>query len=195
MKSLKEGTGLWLAGLVTLTLCAQGGDARDRATPSLPESPQQDAAPRLVVGTYDSRGIALAYIRSAGTGEYLRAQKEDVGRATQRAREAGDLELAAGLDALGPAMQLRFHRQGFGTAPVDDILARIGERLPAIAHEAGVDVIVSKWALTYQDPSARFVDVTERLAAEFEPSEDTWKAIRQIVETEPVPLDQIREEG
>ena len=42
-------------------------------------------------------------------------------------------QLAADLNALGPAMQQRFHHQGFGGAPVDDILARIEDRLPAIA--------------------------------------------------------------
>ncbi len=86
------------------------------------------------------------------------------------------------------------HEQGFGTAPVDDIIARIEDKLPAIAKQAGVDVIVSKWTLAYRNPTARFVDVTDLLAAEFDPDEETWKGIREIVETEPVPLDQLKEE-
>ena len=145
-----------------------------------------ETSPAVVVGTYDSRAVAVAYIRSAAAAEYLRAQQTDVERLRERARTAGDRELLEDLDALGPAMQARLHRQGFGTAPVDDILARIEDRLPAIAKEAGVDLIVSRWALTYRDPAAKLVDVTERLAAEFSPDAETWKVLRQLVATEPV---------
>ena len=88
-------------------------------------------------------------------------------------------------------MQKRLHEQGFGTASVDDIIARIEDKLPGIAKEAGVDVIVSKWTLTYSSPAARFVDVTGLIAAEFDPDERTLKMIRSTVETEPIPLDEI----
>ena len=81
----------------------------------------------------------------------------------------------AALDALGPAMQKRLHEQGFGTAPVDDIIARIEDKLPDIAKEAGVDVIVSKWTLTYRSPAAKFVDVTGLIAAEFDPDAVSWR--------------------
>lgn len=145
------------------------------------------------MGTFDSRGVAIAYVRSDALGEYLHAQQADVERALQRAREAGDDELAASLEALGPAMQERVHRQGFGTAPVDDILARIEGELPRIAREAGVDVIVSKWDLAYRSPSAKFVDVTELLAGAFDPDADTLASIRNIVRTDPVPPDQLED--
>ncbi len=75
---------------------------------------------------------------------------------------------------------------------MDDIIARIEDKLPGIAKEAGVDVIVSKWTLAYRGPAAEFVDVTDLLAAEFDPDEATRKGIREIVETEPVPLDQLK---
>jgi hypothetical protein len=179
MKKLHTGLGLLLGGLIVLTLNAQ-----DAASAT-------GEKPTVVVGTFDSRAITMAYIGSEAFTDYLRAQKVDVARAVERARAAGDPDLAADLEALGPAMQKRFHRQGFGAAPVDDIIARIEDRLPAIAEETGVDVIVSKWTLTYRDPSAKFVDVTERLAAEFDPDEETLKGMREIVETEPVPLGQL----
>ena len=181
MKKLNAGIGMLLGGLLVLTLSAQG-------TTTMHENPT------IVVGTFDSRGVLFAYVGSDEFKDYLSAQHADVGRALERAKAAGDAELVAKLDALGPALQKRIHSQGFGTAPVDDIIARIEDKLPDIAEEAGVDVIVSKWTLAYRSPAARFVDVTDLLAAEFDPDEETWKGIREIVETEPVPLDQLKEE-
>ncbi len=43
---------------------------------------------------------------------------------------------------------------------VPSAIARIEDRLPDMAKDAGVDVIVSKWTLTYRSPAAKFVDVT-----------------------------------
>jgi hypothetical protein len=146
----------------------------------------------VVVGTFDSRAVLMAYIGSDEFKDYLSAQKADVGRALERAKAAGDQELVANLEVLGPAMQKRIHQQGFGSAPVDDIIARIEDKLSGIAEVSGVDVIVSKWALAYRSPAAKFVDVTDLLAAEFDPDEATRKGIREIVETEPVPLDQLK---
>jgi hypothetical protein len=148
-------------------------------------------APAVVVGTFDSRAIATAWIRSKAFGQYLNGQRGDIGRALERAKSAGDLALAAQLAALGPAMQRRGHEQGFGTAPVDEILARVQDRLPAVAKQAGVDVIVSKWTLTWRSSDARFVDVTGPLVALFEPDEKTLEVIRQLIETEPLPPERI----
>ncbi|MHC4429294.1 MAG: hypothetical protein ACYS0D_11945 [Planctomycetota bacterium] len=178
MKKLHAGIGLFIAGLFVLTLGAQ-------------DTPAMRKNPAVVVGTFDSRAIAVAYVRSDAFDEYLRAQKADIMRALERAKAAGDDELFADLEELGPAMQQRMHYQGFGTAPVDAIIARIEDRLPDIAEEAGVDVIVSKWALTYRNKDAKLVDVTSLLAAEFDPGEETLKTIRQLMKTEPVPLAQL----
>jgi hypothetical protein len=133
----------------------------------------------------------VAYVQSDAFRDYLVAQKADVALVLERAKKAGDEELVAELESLGPAMQKRLHEQGFGTAPVDDIIARIQDKLPGIAKQAGVDVIVSKWTLIYRSPAARFVDVTGLVAAEFDPDERTLKMIQSTVETEPIPLDKI----
>ena len=179
MKGLDTGIGMFLGGLLVLTLSAQDTTTtRDN--------------PTVVVGTFDSRGVLFAYVGSEEFKDYLSAQQADVGRALERAKAAGDEGLVAILDTLGPAMQKRITEQGFGTAPVDDIIARIEDKLPDIAEAAGVDVIVSKWTLAYRSPTAKLVDVTDLLAAEFDPDEETWKGIREIVEIEPVPLDQLR---
>ena len=153
-----------------------------------------NGSPTVVVGTFDSRAVLFAYVGSDEFNDYLSAQKADVGRVLERARAAGDKALVVKLDALGPTMQKWIHEQGFGTAPVDHIIAKIEDELPGIAKQAGVDVIVSKWTLTYRSPTAKFVDVTDLLVAEFDPSEETLQGIREIVAQEPVPLDQLTED-
>ena len=159
------------------------------ATASPDQDPAATSAPHTgaVVGTFDSRAVAIAYVRSDEFTEYVSAQKADIAAALERATAHGDAVLAAALAELGPKLQGRIHRQGFGTAPVDDILERVAKRLPEVAREAGVDVVVSKWRLTYQRPGSAAVDVTERIAALFEPSEATWQAIREVVRKDPIP--------
>jgi hypothetical protein len=178
MKKVGAGIGVLLGGLCVLTLSAQ-----DITTTS--------ENPMVVVGTFDSRAVAVAYAQSDAFRDYLVAQRTDVARVLERAKTAGHEMFVAELGALGPAMQKRLHEQGFGTAPVDDIIARIEDELPEIAKEAGVDMIVSKWTLTYRSPAAKFVDVTDLIAAKFDPNERTLKMIQSTVEAEPIRLDEI----
>ncbi len=175
MKKLHLSIGLLFGGLLALTLSAQNTSVTSES-------------PRVAVGTFDSRGVLFAYVGSDEFNDYLSAQTANL----ERAKEAGDEELVAKIEAMGPALQKRIHEQGFGAAPVDDIIARIEDKLPDIAKRAGVDVIVSKWTLTYHSPSAKFVDVTDLLVAEFDPNEKTLQNIREIVAKDPVPLDQLR---
>ena len=165
-----------LAGLMSLSA---------RAHAPLPFR-SEAAPPAIVVGTFDSRAVAIAYVRSKTFSEYVGAQQADIGRALERARAAGDDDLVRALDELGPAMQRRIHEQGFSTAPVDDLLEKIADRIPAIAEETGVDLIVSKWQLVHRASDANTVDVTEAFVREFDPDDATWKAVREIVKQEPV---------
>ncbi len=144
--------------------------------------------PRVVVGTFDSRAVAVAHVRSRGFADELHEQLE----ALERARDAGDGDEVARLEELGPAMQRRVHEQAFGATPVDDILERIRPRLSRIARDAGVDVLVSRWDLVYADARAEFVDVTAALVAEFEPDDATWDVIREILAGDPLPVEELR---
>lgn len=156
----------------------------------------QDVAPRqqkptVVLGTFDSRAVLTAWVRSAAFGSYISSQRVDIEKAIERAKSVGDRSLTAELQAIGPAMQERIHRQGFGTAPIDDILASLADRMPAIAAKAGVDVIVSKWHVVHRGGKAETVDVTDLLVAEFQPDAATLEAIRALVARDPMPLDQL----
>ncbi len=178
MSRFNAGIGVLLGGFLVLALSAQ---------PTTTTHENQT----VVVGTFDSRAIAVAFVQSELFEEYASSQQADLGRILERAKAAGDRDLVAEIEALGPAMQARLHNQGFGTAPVDDIIARIADELPGIAESAGVDLIVSKWTLTYRNPEARFVDVTGLIAAEFNPNERTLSMIQSLMETDPVPLEEI----
>ena len=174
MKKHHVGIGIVLGGFLVLTLNAQDTAAARKH-------------PTVVVGTFDSRAVLMAYVGSDAFTDYMQGLHADLARA----KAAGDEKRVAELEAFGPVMQKQIHQQGFGTAPVDDIIQRIEDELPAIAEEAGVDVIVSKWALDYRGPTAQFVDVTDLLTAEFDPSAETLQGIREIVAQAPVPLDQL----
>ena len=151
------------------------------------EAQQAGEAPRAAVGTFDSRAVAIAWVGSDG----FRAMMTEKHAEMERARAAGDTEEVARLEAYGPELQAQVHRQGFGTAPVDDILERIEKDVARIADERGLDLIVSRWAVAYHRKGASFTDVTEDLAACFEPDEKTWKSIREIVKQDPVPLEDL----
>lgn len=196
MKHKQIALGTLVGGLL-LTVAAASADpiASNAAVPGIrPGDESATQATPIVVGTFDSRGLAMAYVRSKAFQAYLDAQKGDVERLLERARTEGDDQLVASLEELGPAMQKRIHQQGFGNAPVDDILARIATELPRVAEETGVDLIVSKWQLAWMRPGAPTVDVTDDLVALFEPDEATLAGIHELLSQDPVPLDQLRED-
>ena len=157
-------------------------------TAALADGPGREAEKaELRVGTFDSRAVAVAFIRSGMFEQEFKQMMEE----HKKAKAAGDDETVKKLEAQGKAGQERAHRQGFGTAPVDEILQRIKDKLPGIAKKSSVDVIVSKWAVTYSTPGARFVDVTDLIVEPFEPDEKTKRVIRELCDTPPVPLEEI----
>jgi hypothetical protein len=160
------------AVLALLIACAAAG------RPARPAGP-------LTLGTFDSRAVAVAYVGSAFCAAELATLKAEM----EQAQAAGDTARAAALEAQAEARQEQLHRQGFSTAPVHDLLDRVRDRLPALAQEAGVDAIVSKWELVYTAPTASTVDVTERLVAAFEPNEQSLQWAREVVDHPPEPLD------
>jgi hypothetical protein len=185
MKKQALALGMLLGGLFALSIGTRA------ARPSLAPPPAPEA---LVVGTFDSRGVVMAHVRSKAFQDYLRAQQADIGDAIERAREAGDLALVKELNALGPAMQRRIHEQGFGSAPIDELMASLADRLPEVASAAGVDLIVSKWQLAYLAEGARTVDVTDALLALFEPTPDTLEGIHELMKQDPVPLEDLKDD-
>lgn len=104
------------------------------------------------LGVYDSRGIAIAWVRSGHSD--LRAKKA----AHREAVAAGDEERVAELERWGEMHQRELHFQGFGTYPVDRYIADIREALPALLEDRELDAIV--WMAHAHAQDVEVVDVT-----------------------------------
>ena len=110
----------------------------------------------------------------------------------EKAKAAGDEKRVKELEAEGPAQQELMHKQGFSTWPVDNILEKINGKIPEIAKQANVAVIVSKWDIVYQRSGVEFVDVTDLMVKPFDPDEDTLTGVKEIQMQDPVPLEELK---
>jgi hypothetical protein len=142
-----------------------------------------DQAPRVRIGTYDNRAIAVAFAPSRfnPVGQKM-AELE-------QAKKAGDRARAGELEAWGEKHQRQLHRQAFARVPVDDLLLSVKNRLPEIAKERGLDAIA--WWCDHASAGVEVVDVTDDLVLLFEPSERTLKTVRELCEQAPAELDVI----
>ncbi len=149
--------------------------------------PRHDGGDR--VGVYDSRAIAVAF---PGTDIFKR-EMAVLTAAHEAAKLAGDEKEIAEIEEKGASRQKLMHRQAFSTAPVDDILDRIKDLLPAIRETAGVSMLVSKWDedVLAQYPSAPRVDVTMALIDALAPREKQRKYAIEIQSRKPIPLDKL----
>ena len=127
----------------------------------------------------------MAYYRSEAFRDGIQAQMAEF----KAAKEAGDEERAEELQAKGEASQALAHKQGFGTYPVDEILATFEDKIAEIAERADVDVIVSKWDIVHQAEGVQLVDVTLLMVEPLDPDEATLSMIRdELPKHEPLPL-------
>jgi hypothetical protein len=143
----------------------------------------EEGTPVLRVGTYDSRAIAVAYARSA----HLKAVHADLLRRRADAEEAGDEALKREIDAMGGSLQLRLRLQGFSTAPVDDLLDAVRDRLPEVARAAGVAAIMR--SVDFHDAAVEIVDVTDALVALFEPDAAVLSTVAELRSQPPLALE------
>ena len=134
----------------------------------------------LRVGTFDSRGVALAYGRS-DRPDCMMAKADELRKEYEQAKAAGNEERVKELDKIGPALQEKIHRQVFGGAPIDDVLALIEDDLPEVAAVAGVNLIVS--GVLHRGPAVELVDITLEMCAPFGPDDETLKMIKEILVT------------
>lgn len=146
------------------------------------------ARSQLRVGTFDSRLVATAYVRSEAFHKRLVKLQSEIDAAKARGAEKRVKEL----EARGPALQHLVHKQAFSTWPVHDILQTIKPQLPQIAKQAGVDLIVSKWDVAYQRPGVETVDVTDFMVALFQPDDATRKVLESLRKQDPVPLERLQ---
>jgi hypothetical protein len=174
MKSRSAAMGLVLVA-TSLSMCVGLATAEKAATPP------------MRIGVYDSRGIAIAYARSAEFQRQMAKMRSDY----EEAKAKGDDKRRKELEKAAPWMQVRLHQQGFSMAGVTNIMAKVADVLPGIAREAGVVLIVSKWEMPYKDPSIEIVDVTLPIAKLFKSDEQTLKILGELKDHKPVPLDEL----
>jgi hypothetical protein len=161
--------------LVAICSCS-AGHAGSSVALSADSMTASEPAGRLLVGTFDSRCVALACYRS----EASLARIDTLYAEYEKAIAAGDSLAAAELDSMGRDLQTRMHEQVFSAGDADEVLWEIWDQLPAIAEEAGVDLIVSEWDILYSDSLFHPVDVTDLLVRRFNPNEETLEIISQM---------------
>jgi len=136
------------------------------------------------IGIYDSRAVAVSYVGST----FHETKMKELMNQFKKAQQAGDKKEVSRLEAEGQALQKELHQQGFGTAPVDDILSHIAADLSKIQQSAGVTSLISKWntAELGKHPKAEQVDVTMLLVDAFHPNEKQRKHAIEIQRKAPV---------
>jgi hypothetical protein len=173
--------------IMVMMVCGAALAALAWLSPAPAVAAEKEAA-SFRVGTFDSRAVAIAYYRSGTHMEIIKNLKQE----HAAAEAAGDEELAKELSTRGQDSQHLAHLQGFGSYPIDEILALIQEEIPGIAASAGVDVIVSKWDIVHALPEAEFVDVTLAMVEPFEPDSATLKLIKEeLPKVDPLPLEEL----
>ena len=138
---------------------------------------------QLRVGVYDNRGILMAWFASK-YNDLANMRKE-----YEQAKLAGDDERVKELGAMGPKLQRRLHFQGFGRAPVTELLAYVEDQLPALAKELGVDVIA--FECNYSGDNVEIVDITVELVMLYDPSPETIKSVKDVMKHDPVALEEL----
>lgn len=172
----------WNSLLLVLALSSHGWLA---AQQTLPSSNEDGTQSKCRIGILDTRAVAIAYYRSPQFREVmtkLRAEQTE-------AKKKGDLATVERLEKRGVEWNTKTHQQGFGTAPIREILDEKSQELEALATKANVVFVISKWEIAYQDKNANsgveFVDLTDELVKTFQPDEATLKIIEQIKQKKP----------
>ena len=148
---------------------------------TLQTAQSQDKTSEVRVGIYNSRLVGLAYGRSEAHGKYVESVKAE----HKQAKADNDTTKMQELETTMELAQKLMHWQVFGNFPIRDIMEKIADKLPGIAEKAGVDIIVSKWDISFQKSDVEFVDVTEHIVALFNPDEKTQMIMKQM-ESQPV---------
>lgn len=142
--------------------------------------PSAEAEPRLRIGTFNTRAVALAYGRSAEHLEYVNERYAAGKKAEAEKRKS---ELTAIKNEMKEGQRL-LDLQVFSYAPIDNILEKMTPGLPEVAKAAGVDAIVT--SAVYHAEDVEVVDVTPQMVEYFKPTEETRKMVQDVLKHPPV---------
>jgi hypothetical protein len=137
------------------------------------------------IGIYDNRAITLAYVGSRFN------PVEEKRREHAKAKAAGDQAKVKELEEWGPKFQRQLHFQGFGRAPVDDLLEPVKEQLAKLARDKKLAAVTMSCNFTGEQ--VELVDITDDLVKLYDPDEHTLQAVREIRKTKPVNLAELKD--
>jgi hypothetical protein len=143
------------------------------------------------IGTYDSRAVTYAYIFSDMNKELqqkLRTERDEIMKTNDTAKWKETMSKVCTEEYLT-------HQRFFATGSTASILKKVEKQLPEVAKSAGVDVIVSKWELTWHDSNALIIDLTDSIAQLFTPIEKLEKTYVEIKKMEGEDIDSLSVEG
>ena len=158
-----------LAGASVMTALSLGNAAPDADKP------------KVRIGVYDNRAIAIAYAHSDAFRTTMKGWTDK----HAQAKSSGDQKTVKQIETAMDRMQWLAHRQGFGRASVDDAMASVKDKLAEVAKKAKVSAIVCN--PDFVDPtSIERVDVTLDVARLFNPNEQTMKMLDSMKDVEPI---------
>jgi hypothetical protein len=147
----------------------------------------QTPVTNLKIGTYDSRVVVIAYTRS----DYFVQQQMKSRKEGNELMQSNDT--VKKIEAFYKVLteQYLLHQRGFSNGSSASILTLVKDKLPVVAKDAGVSAIISKWELTFVDPSAEIVDITMSIARLYNPTGDFEKIATGLAKMDPVPLEDL----
>ena len=142
---------------------------------------------KIKIGIFDSRAVAYAYANS----DMYKVEHQKTSKENTAMLESKDT--AKWHEAMFNVCSenLLLHQRVFATGSAASILRKVETHLPALAKNAGVDIIVSKWELTWLDPNATLVDLTDSIAQLFIPLERLDQVYGQIKNADRMEVEQI----
>ena len=152
----------------------------------LNEADAQKNPKSIKIGTYDSRVITLAYSRS----DTFNVRLSEMQKQSQADFQGSDSTKKVKAAYKMITFQFLLHQQVFCTGTASEIIAIVKDKLPQVAKDAGVSSIVSKWELTYNNPSVEIVDLTMPIAKLFNPKGDFENIAKEIELQNPVPIEE-----
>ena len=141
----------------------------------------------IKIGTYDSRVIVFAYSRS----QLFMDHQKKFSMQNDSIKNAKDSAKFKELSVMAMSYQHLLHQMVFSSGSVQDIIGLVKDKLPELAKQAGLVMIVSKFEVNYIDPSCEIVDLTNAIIPLFNPKENIEKMAGEIGKTKPVPIEEL----
>jgi hypothetical protein len=145
---------------------------------------QKKKATALKIGTYDSRIVAMAWSRS----EHFMDRLKKINQQSDSATKTHDSALLKVVSVGAMSYQHLLHQAVFSNGSIAFIMGQVKDSLPDLARSAGVTAILSKWELTFCDPSVEVIDLSDQVAQLFHPKQNIDKIVSDIRKQDPMPL-------